>query len=304
MTVSNVAFGSNDSWVITDSGISTWSSGLPEPSYNLLNGRYNNRKQRNSAISIFAMGDGDDHFALYEDGAWDYSLSALSAKPLDSDLKQRIHCVTLGPKGSYIIIGDSHIIAQSLPFDVERTIESKKSSLRWASLGVNGSYFLMFGDGTFYWDVEDLSLDSQLKRSKKTIKRLYLSPTAPHYFILFEDGSCSWSASVSFANTMNMTTEMAPGKIAYLSTKIKQTFDCGRPILDTMYGLKHKKMDVYDIPCIAVVKYKDVYYSLDNRRLWAFKTSGVDSVPVIIKKVNAAFIKKLNLKLYCEIHVE
>ena len=69
--------------------------------------------------------------------------------------------------------------------------------------------------------------------------------------------------------------------------------DLSKSILEN-YGIR--------VP-ITVVEYKDVIYTLNNKRLWAFKESRVDDIPVIVKEADASFISKLNKKLYDDIHI-
>ena len=65
-----VAFG-NSSWVKVeafDRDI-TWSEGLPQKLWNLLNGRYTNCKQENSPVTIISYDD-EKFFVGFDDGGW------------------------------------------------------------------------------------------------------------------------------------------------------------------------------------------------------------------------------------------
>jgi hypothetical protein len=59
--------------------------------------------------------------------------------------------------------------------------------------------------------------------------------------------------------------------IRYTQDVIDDTFDNGTRLNDTLYGLQDERYDVDKIPKIKVVKKDEVYFSLDNRRLWVFK---------------------------------
>ncbi|XP_060587890.1 uncharacterized protein LOC132743391 [Ruditapes philippinarum] len=59
--------------------------------------------------------------------------------------------------------------------------------------------------------------------------------------------------------------------IRYTQDEIHDTFDDGTRLRDTLDNLHHKRYDVDKIPKITVVKRDEVYFSLDNRRLWVFQ---------------------------------
>ena len=138
---------------------------------------------------------------------------------------------------------------------------------------------------------------------RKAIKKVFLCASSENYFVLFEDGSSTWSASESFSNEILADKRMAPSDIEYLNSSIKSTFRDGTSIYATMNDLKHGCIDPDDIPAIKVVKYKGDTYSLDNRRLWAFKNAHVDEIPVIVKAADASFISRLNKKVDYSIRI-
>ena len=134
------------------------------------------------------------------------------------------------------------------------------------------------------------------------MKKIFLFVSYENYFVLFENGSSAWSVSESFSNAMLSDKRMSPRDIAYLNSSIKREFRDGISIYDTMNALKNGCIDTDDIPAITVVEYKDVTYSLNNRRLWAFKESGVEDIPVIVKEADSSFIARVNKRLH-EIHI-
>lgn len=73
---------------------------------------------------------------------------------------------------------------------------------------------------------------------------------------------------------------MDPADISYTQDSISSKFQCGRLVKRTMEMLASKALDILKIPEIRVFLWDGQWHSEDNRRLWAFKTAGLTSVPV------------------------
>lgn len=73
---------------------------------------------------------------------------------------------------------------------------------------------------------------------------------------------------------------MDPADISYTQDSISSKFQCGRLVKRTMEMLASKALDILAIPEIRVFLWDGQWHSEDNRRLWAFKTAGLTSVPV------------------------
>lgn len=73
---------------------------------------------------------------------------------------------------------------------------------------------------------------------------------------------------------------MNPAEISYTQDSISSKFQCGRLVKRTMEMLASKALDILAIPEIRVFLWDGKWHSEDNRRLWAFKTAGLTSVPV------------------------
>ena len=71
-----------------------------------------------------------------------------------------------------------------------------------------------------------------------------------------------------------------PADISYTQDSISSKFQCGRLVKRTMEMLASKALDILAIPEIRVFLWDGKWHSEDNRRLWAFKTAGLTSVPV------------------------
>ena len=303
MAISHVSLGPNDSWILQyKNGSIGWSSGLPDRAYKLLNGRYNNKNQQNIPLKEFAMGDDNNYFASYQNGGSCYLMPDVPR--LSSQYEVNVHCATIGPDSSYIVLSEAGISWNRVPSRANQLIETRNnSSLVWASLGINGTYFLMYSDGKTYWDSNNNKSLDKILSGNKPIEKVNLCASSPNYFVLFADGSSAWAVSHSLDNEILSDIRMSPQNIAYLNSSIKKTFSDGRSIKETMYGLRNESISVDDIPAITVIEHDGRTYSLNNRRLWAFKESGVESIPVIVKQADASFFSQLNRKLYDDIQI-
>jgi hypothetical protein len=87
-------------------------------------------------------------------------------------------------------------------------------------------------------------------------------------------------------------TRMSPFAIRFSQPTVSQTFSDGRTIQSTMKALQSGETLVDDIPVIRVVDYNGQVFTLDNRRLVAFQSAGVDSVPVQFVSLGDAEIAK------------
>lgn len=61
----------------------------------------------------------------------------------------------------------------------------------------------------------------------------------------------------------------------------------------TLELLKAGKLKVTDFPPIRVVSHENILYTLDNRRLWVFRSYGA-LIPVLLKEVGKEFFQKLS----------
>lgn len=66
-----------------------------------------------------------------------------------------------------------------------------------------------------------------------------------------------------------------PQKIRYTQDSISKNFRDGSSVDDMISGLKNGSITPDDVPSIQVFKKNGVLYSLDNRRLYAFKQAGM-----------------------------
>ena len=84
-----------------------------------------------------------------------------------------------------------------------------------------------------------------------------------------------------------------PQKIRYTQDSISKKFRDGSSVDDMISGLKNGSITPDDVPSIQVFKKDGALYSLDNRRLYAFKQAGMNKIN--IKMVSYKNIPKWKL---------
>jgi hypothetical protein len=74
-----------------------------------------------------------------------------------------------------------------------------------------------------------------------------------------------------------------------------EAVSANRPLeLETnLQHLKAGKLKVTDFPPIRVVQHEKIWYTLDNRRLWVFRSYGA-LIPVLLQEVGKEFFQKLS----------
>jgi hypothetical protein len=62
-----------------------------------------------------------------------------------------------------------------------------------------------------------------------------------------------------------------PREIRFTHSRIRPFFSCGRKVNETLEDVKAGKIAVAQLPKITVIRQDDMYYSMNNRRLYVFK---------------------------------
>lgn len=70
-----------------------------------------------------------------------------------------------------------------------------------------------------------------------------------------------------------------PKQIRFTHETISNKFSSGNRLSEAIEDIKNGTLLVDDFPPIRVVFYKQLFWSLDNRRLYVFKEASVASVP-------------------------
>lgn len=69
-----------------------------------------------------------------------------------------------------------------------------------------------------------------------------------------------------------------PNDIRYTQDSISRNFQNGSSVDDMINGLRNGQITPDDVPAIRIFKMNGNYYSLDNRRLYAFKQAGMTKI--------------------------
>lgn len=88
--------------------------------------------------------------------------------------------------------------------------------------------------------------------------------------------------------------ELMLSQLRFSQESIKGTFRNGCPVATMVKELREGTKRIEDIPTIEVVSYDDSFYSVGNRRLWAFKHCGLrpeTRVPVNFRQVDDKFFR-------------
>lgn len=81
--------------------------------------------------------------------------------------------------------------------------------------------------------------------------------------------------------------------VRYTQQSINDVFSDGRPVRNMIADLLQDNLWVMEVPVIRVVQDEGVYWSLDNRRLYAFKQAGLESIPAqIIPATREYYLKR------------
>ncbi|KAJ7234504.1 hypothetical protein B0H12DRAFT_1142734 [Mycena haematopus] len=108
-----------------------------------------------------------------------------------------------GPNGSFFSMSPSGFCWQNLPADLEDDMHSCMKLRRPTSvaLGVQGSYIVLYNDGTIVFDlrgqyplVESMIRNTQEAARRRGVMYVALNPFVPNeYYAVYGDGSASWN---------------------------------------------------------------------------------------------------------------
>lgn len=76
------------------------------------------------------------------------------------------------------------------------------------------------------------------------------------------------------------TCQLDPNDIYYTQDSIGRKFSDGRSVDDMITGLKNGSITADDVPAIRVFEQDGKIFTLDNRRLYAFKQAGMSQINV------------------------
>ncbi|GBG31376.1 Replication factor C subunit 2 [Hondaea fermentalgiana] len=281
MHVETLAFGPKDSYVVVNSeGTCFWSGVLPKGLTKTLT-----RSRHHKDITTIAFNERD--FVIgYADGAWEAEVDREVERALASI--GALITFSFGPDDSFIAVGDRSIKHRGIPELLTREIVRRRRfyTVQFVALGPEDSYCLGYDDGRIVFDMEGFHphLKKLLLRNRTPITSLYLAPDSDNYLAQDNTYTYTWAASQDFSNAIETNgVTLSPEAIYYSVSEISGFFDDGRLVEETVDDLLEEIISPFDIPAITVIEHKGLMYTLDNRRLWAFKEADVSSIPVILQ---------------------
>ncbi|KAJ3295468.1 hypothetical protein HK104_002657 [Borealophlyctis nickersoniae] len=285
-----VALGANGSfYILSPDGEEVW-DGIPTWLHNKINGRNN---AGHAPVSYLALGkeSDDDAFVQFEDNKCYWR--GLE----DFNVQGEVRKLSFGPDGAWFSAEKGlGYDWYGLPDSLVRRLRGRQSwlpGLRRVEMDEDGGYWAQFADGSAWFGELDDDLRSILHEN--TVKDVVLGPDGT-YFVKSANGRMFWRVSNSFTNSIHRHRHLDPSEIRYTQRSISRYFsdeDYGT-IYDLEDTLRWGQLDEDDVDPIRVVWHEDVWWSLDNRRLWAFKEADSDKILVQVVEANGEFYRKRN----------
>lgn len=291
-----IALGPDSSYfALFKNGSTSW-SGIPIWLHNKLRGR-----QRSlPPVSLLSLGPSHEAFVQFEDGKCNWSMNDDDefASTVNSHTS-RITNVAFGPDGGWFIrFADGHCNWNNLPSKLVNRLQGRQRYLphpKQMSFDDDGGYFVKFEDGGIWWGSLNSNVN-ELLESNDPPKRLILG-CGGDYFAFSSGGvnACAWRVDKTLERDLGFPS-LAPDDIRYTQKSIGQSFADrdNYTIYDLAHDLACGSIDAnVDIPAIRVVQDEDgAYWSLDNRRLWAFNQAGLEKVRVQLVERGGDFDRK------------
>eukprot|EP00468_Gymnochlora_sp_CCMP2014_P003573 CAMPEP_0167752630 /NCGR_PEP_ID=MMETSP0110_2-20121227/7246_1 /TAXON_ID=629695 /ORGANISM="Gymnochlora sp., Strain CCMP2014" /LENGTH=276 /DNA_ID=CAMNT_0007638269 /DNA_START=509 /DNA_END=1339 /DNA_ORIENTATION=- len=259
--------------------------------YNKLNGRYNNKGQYNSPLTHLSYTEDGSYFIEYKNGGQEWC--GLDIDKSDLYSLGKLISVSVGPNGSYVIVGAKNMIWDGVPERMEQLLMSRtQRCVGSAQLGYNGSYYLEYCDGKMYFEGLPNSLTEVLEDEKYYVEHVVLDPDSYNYYCKTEKGRI-WVGPMCLTNHLTADLRLSPAEIFFSNSSIKSEFSDGNCIFELAKDLEYGIVSAEDIELIRVVRVDGCFHSLDNRRLKAFKLAGLDSIPVQILPAHPTIVGKI-----------
>lgn len=250
-----------------------------------------NRLLKGNCVVTVAFSGAKNFYIGYSDGTFVFNLHRELAKLIKQDSGAK--WIAFGPQESYIYRGSNGQLRWwGISPAMTKKINEKKWSVKWATLGRGDSWLVMFEDGSYWRNELPAQLEQYIwsqKVSKKahitSLDRVWLSAYDDRYYLEYNGGAAKWhTSSAYFACMMACDDMIPPDQIFYTQDSISATFRDGKSIYDTARDVNKGWVEITAIPAIEVYNHNGGYYSVNNRRLWVFRNSGVQTVPVKIIK--------------------
>jgi len=281
-----------------DSYYIKWSDGeqewdeIPPRLDNILKGR----KTRHNPVDFLSLGPDSSWFVRFENNKilWSDNLPS-TLDDLLQDPPSDLCDLVLGPDDTWALkCDDSWEYSSNLASEIERKIQRK--SVQKLTLGGDDTFVTQYENGFLEWKLDEGKSEKIKAFRNNNIGQLVLdSEDESNYF--FSSGKkvfCKGSESFEDAIFDEYDHHVLTSDARYLHTSINFVFTDGRTIYSLASKLAEGKIGVDEVPTIRVVceeTYDDrtLYWSMDNRRLWAFKAAGLKCIPVTFVQPNGQY---------------
>ncbi|KAJ3121703.1 hypothetical protein HK098_003466 [Nowakowskiella sp. JEL0407] len=276
----DVWFGTGGSWLIQYSdGSSAW-VGFPLEISKLL--------QKNSADILFLAYSCEDYYIKYPD----YSYWSVEDPELGDYLNDGIESVQFGNSGCecyFVVSSDGQTVWNNLPDPIQNEILQNShrgvSMMNFAEDEDNLTYFIMFDDDFYVWFSEDKYFNQAIEEADEHggVDFVRLAPDNPLiHFVRYRDGTSVWKVSEEFSRAASCAIFVKTSLIRYTRDSISPWFRSGRSVEQLVKELVTGTVSVFEIPYIeCYLDEKGIWWSNNNKRLWAYKEAGMDEIPVI-----------------------
>jgi hypothetical protein len=321
-----VALGCAGAYYIRSELSSCWSN-LPRELQNKLKGRQ--KSLPDVAFIALSACNLDQYYVLFEDGKsqWNFCSSRFSECVTEHDSIPKF--VAFGPDDTYFVKFEDGDWAYSLPNNLSSRLNGRQAHLPQidkVAMNQDGDYWVQFEGGATWFDVQDDHLRYRMYEGNGCSQASLGEST---YFVccsecydydVTNDFKNAWKEmrNIEFENERSISPDeeidesgdesssemeeeivwVDPNEIKFINNSISQKFKDGSTIHDLLRQLRNGTTDVSEIPIIRVVDLdQDGLWSLDNRRLWAFKKASLESIPVKIVIGDLHFFDRVNEQL-------
>lgn len=269
-----------------EDGSQEW-SGIPRKLDNLLRGR---EKSRSPLVKFLRLGPEDFWFVMYENGKYQWS----------PNLPSELTDVLANPPSPIcdLSFGSGDWVLQMEEFwhwschlseNVVAILNTAQVSR--VALGCHDDYIVQHPNGSLSWSLKDNYTEANCEAIKgaQMLVALNCEDFESFFFSRGRKVLCGGNENFTQAIYSEYTFHVPTWQVRFLHNSISHTFKDGHTIYSLAAKLASGEVTVDSIPMIRVVRDETeayTYWSLDNRRLWAFKAGGVKCIPVQIVPPN------------------
>lgn len=300
--ISDIALGPNGTYHILFTDGSQNFRGLPTDLYIKLMSRI----PILPGVSFVSLGPQGEYFVKFEDGHCHWG--GPRAPQFDLAVKYydfNVESVSFGPDKTWFVrscFGDADTNGLPQPHRNRiASLERNGHGIDCVSLGSNGDWWMKFDTGHSRFCTTDEDIRNRLRNGDENDKVVF---GCNEEFAVIRDFSVDyWRVNDWFDESIeykssNLESEdlvyLDLQSIRYTQESINSNFGGNRgTIYDLHSALVNGSKCAEDLPYIRVVIYAGDYWSLDNRRLLAYKNAYEGCVPVKIVSQGPEFFRKL-----------